>query len=168
MLLLVLFGLLLLSLTHVSSGAKTKFLAEDDNTTANPVPFGHVPYSPSLPGAMGPQWSFPTEWWFYAGWAQSALHKDNQPGPKLTLYLQLTRYSIGKSRAQGTEAHILYGFGTTTEKKGSGRVTILRQLFICYGFSLKEISRPPAGINYSSTNARQVVLRRAHYDYAND
>lgn len=49
----------------------------EDNSTASepissisyPVPFGHVAYTPSLPGAMGPIWDFPTEWWYYVGWA---------------------------------------------------------------------------------------------------
>ena len=140
-LLLLLFGLLLLSLTHVSSGTKPKFLAEDENATSNPVPFGHVPYSPSLPGAMGPQWSFPVEWWFYAGWAQSAPHKDNQPGPKLTLFLQLTRYAIdGKSRAEGTKAHIMYGFGTTSEKNTSES-----RFFANYSFAMGFHSKKSPG-----------------------
>lgn len=33
------------------------------------VPFGHVPYAPSLPGVMGPQSHYEMEWWFYGGWA---------------------------------------------------------------------------------------------------
>ena len=83
-----------------------------------PVSFGHLPYHPSLPGAMGPQWNFPVEWWFYGGWAQSASLTDNQPGPKMTLFLQLARYAIdGKGPNQGTKAHIMYGFGTTSAKK---------------------------------------------------
>ena len=44
----------------------------EDPVTAIHVPFGHVPYAPSLPGVMGPQWYYQLEWWFYGGWATDA------------------------------------------------------------------------------------------------
>ena len=45
--------------------------AREDPETIH-VPFGHVPYTPSLPGVMGPLWHFPIDWWFYGGWASDA------------------------------------------------------------------------------------------------
>ena len=39
----------------------------DESLLSHPVPFGHVPYSPALPGAMGPLWDFPAEWWYRGG-----------------------------------------------------------------------------------------------------
>ena len=108
--------LLLLLLSYVN-GAQSKPLS-DDQVTSNPVPYGHIPYHPSLPGAMGPQWDFPVDWWYYGGWAQSVSPIDSQPGPKFTLYLQTTRYSIdvegGRDGDTETEAMILYGIGTRT------------------------------------------------------
>ena len=96
--------LLLLILLYVSNGTQSKPLTEDQDPAANLVPFGHLPYHPSLPGAMGPQWSFPFEWWYYGGWAQSVSPIDNQPGPKFTLFLQVSRYSVdGKGRDGDTE-----------------------------------------------------------------
>ncbi len=37
-----------------------------------PLPLGHVPYTPSLPGAMGSLENFPFQWWYYGGWAKDA------------------------------------------------------------------------------------------------
>ena len=78
--------------------------SEDDAPTAEtsrvsyPVPFGHVSYTPSLPGAMGPIWDFPTEWWYYAGWATDATGTK-----QYTILLETLR-------SQGTTA-LLYGIG---------------------------------------------------------
>ena len=70
-----------------------------------PVPFGHVPYTPSLPGAMGPIWEFPAEWWFYAGWATDA--EKN----RYTILAQTLRFrNIGA---------ILYGVGIDRQDGGS-------------------------------------------------
>ena len=70
-----------------------------------PVPFGHVPYTPSLPGAMGPLWDFPAEWWFYAGWATDA--EKN----RYTILAQTLRFrNIGA---------ILYGVGIDRQDGGS-------------------------------------------------
>ena len=109
--------LILLVILYVSNGAQSKPLIEDQDPAGNPVPYGHLPYHPSLPGAMGPQWNFPFEWWYYGGWAQSVSPIDNQPGPKFTLFLQVSRYLVdGNGRDGDTEQQIriLYGFGTRT------------------------------------------------------
>lgn len=52
-----------------------------------PVPFGHVPYSPALPGAMGPLWSFPIEWWYYGGWAH-----DQSGSKNFSILVETIRY----------------------------------------------------------------------------
>ena len=67
-----------------------------------PVPFGHVPYTPALPGAMGPLWSFPIEWWYYAGWAH-----DQSGSKTFSILVQIIRYGPGGA--------ILYGIGTTSD-----------------------------------------------------
>ena len=110
--------LLLLLLISFSNGTQAKPLKEDEDPVGHPVPFGHLPYHPSLPGAMGPQWSFPVEWWYYGGWAQSVSLADNQPGPNFTLYLETARYPIDEKGRDGDtkpEAKILYGIGTSTD-----------------------------------------------------
>ena len=109
--------ILLLIFSHTSNGTQAKPLTVDQDPVGNPVPYGHLPYHPSLPGAMGPQWSFPIEWWYYGGWAQSVSLTENQAGSKFTLYLETARYPVdGKGRNGDTEpeAKILYGIGTST------------------------------------------------------
>ena len=77
-----------------------------------PAPFGHLPYNPALPGAMGPLWSYPMEWWYYGGWAQSVLQPANQPGPKFTLFLQTIRITTDSTHTSSlTDAVIAYGVG---------------------------------------------------------
>ena len=67
--------------------------------TAHAVPFGYVPYTLSLPSAMGPLWDFPIEWWFYAGWAT-----DERKTKKFTILAQTLRAENIYS--------ILYGIGS--------------------------------------------------------
>ena len=55
-------------------------------STCFPVPFGHIPYTPSLPDAMGPLWDYPIEWWYYGGWAT-----DVTGSKKFTVLLQIVR-----------------------------------------------------------------------------
>ena len=62
------------------------------------VPFGHVPYTPSLPGVMGPLHHFPIEWWFYGGWANDAANSK-----QFTILLYSLRVSF--------DGGILYGIG---------------------------------------------------------
>ena len=71
------------------------------------VPYGHVPYSPSLPTAMGPLWDFPIEWWYYVGWAH---HSDHPGSEQFTIFITLTR-------KEGSKADILYGIGDHSNKK---------------------------------------------------
>ncbi len=76
------------------------------------VPFGHVPYSPSLPGAMSQQWKFPTEWGFFAGWAKDA------SGNQYSIILLSLRdviigglmYGLGMVPADGSE--VIFQTGT--------------------------------------------------------
>ena len=49
------------------------------------VPFGHVPYTPSLPSVMGSLPHFPIDWWFYGGWATS---QDNSKQFTIVLWSQ--------------------------------------------------------------------------------
>ena len=71
-----------------------------------PVPFGHIPYTPSLPDAMGPLWDFPIEWWYYAGWAT-----DETGNKKFTVLLEILRCTLLSDKTL-TGAAILYGIGT--------------------------------------------------------
>lgn len=74
-----------------------------------PVPFGHIPYTPALPGAMGPLWNFPIEWWYYGGWAWGT---DTTGTPRaFTILMQTIRLS---QDTQNTAAAILYGIGSET------------------------------------------------------
>ncbi len=72
-----------------------------DTLYCHPVPFGHVPYSPGLPGLMGPLLNFPTEWWYYAGWA----HGDSK---NFTIMMQVIRH--------GNATAVVYGIGTTPKQ----------------------------------------------------
>ena len=126
-----LLALILVLLSYVSDGTQPKPRTVNKANTSHPIPFGHLPYHPSLPGAMGPQWSFPVEWWFFGGWAQSVSQTDNQPGPNFTLYFQITRLSTdGKGRDRYTEAMINYGFGT--------KLRFLANYSVATGFHLKK------------------------------
>ncbi len=80
-----------------------------EDQSAYPVPFGHVPYCPSLPGAMGPLWDFPTEWWYYAGWAT-----DLTGSKQFTIYINTIRglltaaaleYTIGSTTSPGSKEY---------------------------------------------------------------
>ena len=147
--------LILLILLYVSNGTQSKPLTEDQHLSANPVPYGHLPYHPSLPGAMGPQWSFPFEWWYYGGWAQSVSLTDNQPGPKFTLYFQTSRYPNNEKGRDGDTAppqiRILYGIGT--------RTNITTQFFANYsyatGFHLKKLPGQQYGLIIPPTTQDQ-------------
>lgn len=70
-----------------------------------PVPFGHVPYCPSLPGAMGPLLDFPTEWWYYGGWAYD---RSVPVMERFTIVVVVYRFAIGSSKSLSA---ILYGIG---------------------------------------------------------
>ena len=72
--------------------------SEPISSTSYPVPFGHVAYTPSLPGAMGPIWDFPLEWWYYAGWATDVTGTKHY-----TILMQTVR--VEKNAA------LLYGIG---------------------------------------------------------
>ncbi len=58
-----------------TSQSKLPPMIRDPQTT--PLPLGHVPYSPSLPGAMGSLegFEFPFQWWYYGGWAKDTTGK---------------------------------------------------------------------------------------------
>ena len=62
------------------------------------VPFGHVPYTPSLPEVMGPLYHFPIEWWFYGGWASDAANSK-----QFTILLYTLRVTV--------DGGVLYGIG---------------------------------------------------------
>ena len=100
------------------------FLESDSAETSQvsyPVPFGHVSYTPSLPGAMGPILDFPIEWWFYAEWAT-----DVTDTKQYTILLQTVRVERAGNAAT---AALLYGIGisgsqqqfTTNSALGSGK-----------------------------------------------
>ena len=85
------------------------------------VPFGHVPYTPSLPGVMGPLSHFPIEWWYYGGWASDAANSK-----QFTILVYSLRALV--------DGGILYGIGvkdssstpdttfvTKTDRIGLGR-----------------------------------------------
>ena len=67
-----------------------------------PVPFGHVPYCPALPGAMGILNDFPVEWWYFGGWAEAALDKSDR-NKQFTLFFQTIRFR--------KDALVVYGIG---------------------------------------------------------
>ena len=67
------------------------------------VPFGHFPYSPSLPAAMGPIWDFPMEWRYYVGWAH-----DRSGSKHFTILVEILRSLLNDSHL----AVILQGIGT--------------------------------------------------------
>ena len=74
------------------------------SSTSYPVPFGHVAYTPSLPGAMGPILDFPVEWWYYAGWATDVTGEK-----QYTILMQTVRaqpHIVGDYAAA-----LLYGIG---------------------------------------------------------
>lgn len=73
--------------------------ANEPSEVSYPVPFGHVPYTPSLPGAMGPIWDVPTEWWYYVGWATDGTKQ-------YTILMETLRF--------GEIAALLYGIGIDT------------------------------------------------------
>lgn len=78
-----------------------------------PVPFGHVPYNPALPGAMGPLWDFSTEWWYYAGWAHDRLKSKH-----FTILVETLR-----GTPEATASHeltlsvVFYGIGTSSQEE---------------------------------------------------
>lgn len=76
----------------------------EPNATNCRVPFGHVPYTPALPGTMGPLWDFPLEWWYYGGWAS-----DLTGSKQFTLMMCTTRQPQNQSSSAGS---ILYGIGS--------------------------------------------------------
>ena len=89
----------------------SEFVEENQSNQPNqsecyPVPFGHVSYTPALPGAMGPLWQFPIEWWYYGGWAT-----DLTGFKQFTILLQTLRLNQNTTQ---TSAGILYGIGSTT------------------------------------------------------
>ena len=81
-----------------------------------PVPFGHVPYSPALPGVMGPLWDFPIEWWYYVGWAT-----DKTGSKQFTLLLKTFRVSAQEDGV--TVAGLLYGIGVHSPDSGENSFT---------------------------------------------
>ena len=94
-------------------------MGEDPETIH--VPFGHVPYSPSLPRVMGALSHFPMDWWFYGGWAS-----DEANSKQFTIVLWSQRavieggifYGIGvKSSASTSDT----AFFTNTDLVGVGR-----------------------------------------------
>ena len=71
----------------------------DDGPLSYAVPFGHIPYCPSLPDAMGPLMQFPIEWWYYVGWAH-----DQTNTKRFTILVNMVR-----SLDVGVE--VMYGIG---------------------------------------------------------
>ena len=137
----LLVSVILLLLSDVSNGTLTKPRTEDFVNASHPVPYGHIPYHPSLPGAMGPVWSFPCEWWFYCGWAQSASQTGGHPGPKFTLYLHTTRVTLdAKNRYRSTQVIVSYGIGltTTTDTTYDTSSTFLSNYSVASGFYFKK------------------------------
>ena len=76
-----------------------------DGPLSYAVPFGHVPYCPSLPDAMGPLMQFPIEWWYYVGWAH-----DQTNTKRFTILVNMIRFN-------GTDVQAVYGIGCTESNK---------------------------------------------------
>ena len=93
-------------------------LREDPETIH--VPFGHVPYTPSLPGVMGPLFHFPIEWWFYGGWASDAANSK-----QFTILLYSLRATI--------DGGILYGIGVKHSSSTSDAAFITKTDEIALG-----------------------------------
>ena len=74
-----------------------------------PVPFGHVSYTPALPGILGPLTDLPTGWWYYAGWAA-----DKLGNTQFTIHTQIIRVGKDPIDPAVTTASILYGIGIKT------------------------------------------------------
>ena len=99
---------------------------QPDPVTAIHVPFGHVPYAPSLPRVMGPQLHYQLEWWFYGGWATDA---ENSRMFSLILWSHRALESVGgmfygigvKSTAS---SHPETAFFTRTESLAAGQFPI--------------------------------------------
>ena len=83
-----------------------------------PVPFGHLPYIPALPGAMGPLWNFPVEWWYYGGWAH-----DLSGSKHFTILVETLRLTPlpGEQLRWASVGVIPYGIGTTPNKQISSQ-----------------------------------------------
>ena len=99
--------------------------------TAIHVPFGHVPYTPSLPGVMGPQSHYQMEWWFYGGWAT-----DTANSRKFSIILWSHR-ALGVTAVGESIGGMFYGIGvksissdsetaffTKTERIGLGQFPV--------------------------------------------
>ena len=84
-------------------------VTKNNGSRSYPVPFGHLPYTPALPGAMGPIWDFPMEWWYYAGWAH-----DQSKTKQFTILIQAIRVTNGQPRDQHTRSGIIYGIGASS------------------------------------------------------
>lgn len=102
-----------------------------------PVPFGHVPYTPALPGAMGPLLDFPLEWWYYGGWA------EDETGTKFTILTLTMRI--------GTTAAILYGIGN---KENNADSFFTSQYYV----ELNGEFPPPTASSWSVTTSSQTNL----------
>ena len=85
---------------------------------------------------MGPQWSFPIEWWYYGGWAQATSQTGNQPGPKFTLFLQTIRISKDLIPQQ-TDVCISYGVGISVGTSCETQSFFLNDQSFASGFSSK-------------------------------
>ncbi len=93
-----------------------------DDTDPNTihVPFGHVPYVPSLPKVMGSLTDFPIDWWFYGGWAAN---EDDTKQFTIVLWSQralfngIIFYGIGVKTNSDTDG----SFYTTTDMLGMCR-----------------------------------------------
>lgn len=84
-----------------------------------PVPFGHVPYNPALPGpialpgAMGPLWDFSTEWWYYVGWAH-----DRSKSKYFTVLVETLRWTPEATASHElTFSVVFYGIGTPSQEE---------------------------------------------------
>ena len=94
-----------IGLSEAPQAAKRQMTDSEEGPLSYAVPFGHVPYCPSLPDAMGPLMQFPIEWWYYAGWAHDQTNTN-----KFTILLCMDR----KTSAADVST-VTYGIGSQDE-----------------------------------------------------
>ncbi len=129
--------------------------APNASPVSHPVPFGHVPYTPALPGAMGPLWDWPTEWWYYCGWAH-----DKSNSKKFTVLIQAARVTISPTERENTVSAVLYAIGTDPTKP------ISTQCSAGFGFSTtpgktEGLIIPPTTATSWSLTANTVITTMA-------
>ena len=114
-----------------------------ESLLSHPVPFGHVPYSPALPGAMGPLWDFPAEWWFYVGWAH-----DQSMSKHFTILIETLRFSLPED-PEATASVVFYGIGSPSCEHFSSQWSIGAGFSSVSGKNVGLVIPPPTSKSWS-------------------